>query len=505
MPLVNFLGYAPDLDSTTPGVITDCSFLIPSARGYQPAATPASVGLPALPGTLPACRGAAIVRKNDDSTRLFAGTANRLVEAGSSTWTPRGSSYALGSADRWRFAQFGDRTLAATKTSILQSITTATDFAQVTTTAPKGAIVETVNNFVFLLNVQDQGGIFDSADRPDGWWCGPKGNDGTGNWVPSVTTEAATGTLRSTPGPLTAGRRFGNQLIGYKLRSMYIATYVGAGVIWDWQLIPGEAGAMSQEAVVSVGTSEDPRHIFMGFDNFYSFSGGRAVPIGNVTPQGFMSPVRDAVFNELDFSVYYACQALHDPKKALVYFYYPTVVDGLNANKCVVYNYRTNRWGRDDRTVEAVTDYIAAGVSYGDLGSLYSTYADFPNQSYGTAFSSQDAPQPGIVDSTHTLKTLTGTPTNSSITTGDYGDPQMFTDLVRVIPQFLTAPESATFTHYTRDILSGMLVQRGTAQLSRGRFDVLASARWHRGKFDMVGNHEITGFTPISNPADGEE
>lgn len=500
-----FIGYAPDLDPTIPGVITDCIGLVPSPRGFRPAATPASTGQPALPGTLPACRGAALLRKTDDSTRLFAGTANRLVEQGSGTWTPRsGSTYSLGTANRWRFAQFGDRSLAAAKSEILQSLTTATDFAAVTSTAPKGAIVETVNNFVMLLNVNDQGGIFDSTDRPDGWWCGPKGNDGTGNWVPSVTTEAATGTLRSTPGPLTAGRRFGNQIVGYKLRSMYLGTYVGPPQIWDWQLLPGEAGAMSQEAVVNVGTAEDPKHIFMGFDNFYMFAGGRAVPIGNVTPEGFMSPVRDTVFDELATSVYYACQALHDPRKALVYFHYPSAVNGLITNKCVVYNYRTNRWGRDDRSIEAVVDYVAAGISYDQLGDFYATYDDLPEQSYDTAFVSAGAPQPAIFGTDHILKTLSGAPTTSAIITGDYGDPQTFFDLTRVVPTFLTAPTSATMTNYSRDILSSALVQRGSVALANGRFDVLSSARYHRARFDMTGDYEITGFEAYSQK-DGEK
>jgi hypothetical protein len=499
-----FIGYAPDLPPTTPGVMTDCAALIPSSRGYKPAATPASVGLPALTGTLPACRGAALVRKTDDTTRLFAGTVNGLFESGSATWTPRSSGvYALGSTNKWRFAQFGDRSLAAAKTEILQSLTTATTFANVTSTAPKGAIVETVNNFVMLLNVNDQGAIFDSADRPDGWWCGPKGNDGTGNWVPSVTTEAATGTLRSTPGPITAGRRFGNQMVAYKLRSMYLGTYVGPPVIWDWQLLPGEAGAMSQEAVANIGAADDPKHIFMGFDNFYMFAGGRAVSIGNVTEEGFMSPVRDTVFAELNASAYYACQALHDPRKALVYFYYPTI-NSITPDKCVVYNYRTNRWGRDDRTIEQVVDFIAAGTSYNDLGTSFSTYNDLPAQSYDVAFALQGAQLPAIFDTTHTLKTLTGTPTNSSITTGDYGDPQQFFDLVRVIPQFLTAPTSATMTNYSRDILSDVLTPRGATAMSSGRFDVLASARWHRAKFDMTGDYEITGFDAQSSE-DGEE
>jgi hypothetical protein len=75
-----------------------------------------------------------------------------------------------------------------------------------------------------------------------------------------------------------------------------------------------------------------------------------------------------------------------------------------------------------------------------------------------------------------------------------------------VIPQFLIAPTSATLTHYSRDVLSAALSQRGLVELMNGRFDVLASARWHRGKFDMVGDHEITGFTPqTSDDEDAQE
>lgn len=499
--MIPFLGYAPDLDPTIPGVMTNCAGIVPSAKGFKGAPTPVSVGLPALSA---ACYGAAAVRKTDDSTRLFAGTASDLYEAGSSTWTPRsGTISGLGTSNRWRFAQFGDTSLAAAKTEVLQFLTSGSAFANCTSTAPKGSIVETVNNFVFLFDVNDQGNIYDNADRPDGWWCAPKGSDGTGNWVPSVTTEAATGVLRSTPGKITAARRFGHQIVAYKLRSMYLGTYFGQPTIWDWQLIPGEAGALSQECVVNVGTPEDPKHIFMGFDNFYTFSGGRATPIGNVTPQGFMSPLKDTVFGELNAQYYYACTAMHDVKNALIYFFYP-VNSAITPDKCVVYNYRTNRWGRDDRTIEQVVEYISSGLTYDALGSSYATYNDLPNQPYDIAFVTQGAASPAVFDTTHTLKTLTGTSISSSITTGDYGDPQMFTDISRVIPQFLTAPNSANMVNFYRDILSDSLTTGATTAMASGRFDVLRSARWHRARFDMMGNHEITGFTPQSSQ-DGEE
>lgn len=499
--MIAFLGYAPDLDSTIPGVMTNCAAVVPTTKGFKAAPIPQSVGQPALSA---ACYGAALVRKTDDTTRLFAGTASTLVEAGSATWTPRsGTISGLGTTNRWRFAQFGDTSLAVAKTEILQFITSGTAFAAATSTAPKGSIIETANNFVLLFDVNDQGGIYDSSDRPDGWWCGPKGSDGTGNWVPSVTTEAATGVLRSTAGKITAGRRFGNQIVAYKLRSAYLGTYVGSPTIWDWQLIPGEAGALSQECVVNIGTPEEPKHLFMGWDNFYSFAGGRIVPIGNMTDAGFFSPVRDTVYRELNVQYYYACMALHDAKNTLVYFFYPTG-SAITPDKCVVYNYRTNRWGRDDRTVEQVVDYSSAGITYDALGTSYGTYDVLPDAGYDVAFATVGSPLPAIFDTAHVIKTLSGSGNMGSITTGDYGDPQAFSDLYRVIPQFLDAPDSANMVSYYRDLLSDDLTTGETVPYASGRFDMLRSARWHRARFDMVGYFEITGFTPYSNEG-GEE
>jgi hypothetical protein len=496
-PLVPYVGYAPDLDSTTPGVFTNCASIEPTVKGFRGARSPVSVGLPALAAQ---CFGSVAVRKTDDTTRLFAGSTSKLYEGASSSWTDRsGTAYSLGTSNRWRFAQFGDTSLAVAKTEKLQFLTTASTFAAATSTAPKASIVETVNNFVFLFDVNDQGGIYDSSDRPDGWWCGQKGSDGTSDWTPSVTTEAATNNLRSTAGKITAGRKFGYQIVVYKLRSMYVGTYVGAGAggaIWDFQLIPGEgAGALSQEVVVNVGTEDDPKQIIMGPDNFYSFAGGRPVPIGN--------PIKDTVFAELNTQYYYACTAAHDPRAKTVRFYYPVGSSNM-PEKCVVYNYLTGKWGRDDRSIEAAVEYVSGGITYDSLGSSYSTYADFPDQPYDIAFIAQGAAVPAIFDATHTLKTLSGASASSSITLGDYGDPQIFSTLKRVIPKFLSAPTTASFVHLYRDVLSSTKTQGATVSISGGRFDVLKSSRWHSGRIDMTGDHEIAGMW-ADQEQDGEE
>jgi hypothetical protein len=283
---------------------------------------------------------------------------------------------------------------------------------------------------------------------------------------------------------------------------MYLGTYVGQPVIWDWQLLPGEAGALSQEVVVNIGTPEDPKHCIMGFDNFYIFAGGRAVPIGNVTPSGFMSPVKETVFGELNLQYYYAAKALHDAKNSLVYFFYPVASSNM-PDKCVVYNYRTNRWGRDDRQIEAALDFYDTGTTYDALGTSYATYNDLPALPYDLAFAAQGAPRPGIFNASHRPQTLTGAAVTTSLTLGDYGSENGHLTVRSVRPRFLTAPTAATFVNFYRDVLSASLTTDQSTPIANGRFDFLRSAHWHRGRIDMTGDWELPGME-YDAVADGE-
>jgi hypothetical protein len=479
--VIKLIGYGPDLAGTTTGVLTNCSAFIPSLKGMEGAPSPQTQSLPALAA---ACRGAAVLRKLDNTTRFMAGSATALYEGGASSYTDRtrasGGAYGLGANDRWRFAQFGDSSLAAAKTDILQ-VSTSGAFANAAANAPKAAVVETVNGFVFLFDVVDQATIFDGLERPHGWWAART----TSTWTPSIANEAYTGSLTSSPGKIRAGKRFGDRIVAYKDRSMFLGVYVGeAG--WEFVELPGEAGAVSQEAVVDVGTSDNPKHVFMGFDNFYEFDGARAIPIGG--------PVKETVFTELNKSYSFACMALHDRINSRVYFYYP-VASAVTCDKCVVYNYRTGMWGRDDRTVEMVVEYVSSGISYDDLGSSYSTYADFPTTPYDFAFWTAGFPTPAIVNSSHVVQTLTGNSTTSSMTTGDFGSDQIVSLFSRAQPMFLTKPSSATMTNYYRSNLGDSLTTDSTATMdSKGRFDITRADNWHRALFEFTGPVELPGL-----------
>lgn len=468
---MKLIGYAPDVDQTIEGVITECSAFVPSEKGMQAAPSAQSSNTDALDA---ACFGAAAVRKLDNSFRLIAGTKTNLFELTSTTWTDRtraSGDYTLGDDNFWRMAQFGNTTLAVAKSDTLQ-YSESTDFADVTD-APKASIVETVNNFVFLFDTDDT----TFGDSPNRWWCAAQNT--YDDWVPAIATQCATGILTSAPGRIFAGKRFGSQIVVYKERAMYIGTYAGAPVIWDFQQIPGEAGCNSQEAVVNIGTADNPVHIFMGADDFWRFDGARPVPIG--------APVRKTVYADLDADYANRIKTLHDRINSRIYFYYPSRAGNGAVDSCVVYHYRENRWGRDDRTIEAALEYLAGGITWDTIP--YPTWDDIPtNISWDSPFWTSGNPTPGVFNSAHELLSLDGVAEDSSFTTGDLGDDDNFFLLQRVKPKWLTKPTSATMTNYYKNAEGDALTTGATTDMNQSRFDVLQSARMHRLQFNTVGD-----------------
>lgn len=471
------IGFGPDLDPTTPGVLTDCSNLLPLVRGYGAAPSPASVGLPALAA---ACRGFAVVRKLDDTNRLIAGTATNLYERSSATWTDvSGGSTFTGSADvRWRFAQFGDVTIVTNRADPVQASISGA-FAALAGTPPKAAICETVAGFVMLFDVNDA--TFGYGDNPDRWWCSGLYNHAT--WSPSTATQAATGRLFDTPGKVTAGRRLGSNIVAYKEKSMYLGIYQGPPFVWGWTLISSDIGCISQEACVNIGTA----HIFASYDDFYLFDGTQPVSIGD--------QVREWYQRTLNLSYKHRMVALHDRARSIVMFYFPSTASATgDPDIGLAYNYRKGEWGRADLNVEAAAEYVSAQITYDGLGTLFSTYDSLPAIAYDSPFWTAATFVPGIIDTSHQVMALNGAAGSSSLTTGDVGSDAGVTFASRVSPRFLTTPTTGSLTSYSREYMGASLSTRKTASMTRGRFDLLQSARWHRVKLDFTGTMEISGL-----------
>lgn len=475
--LVQLLGFAPDADPSVMGVITNAAGILPSLKGIKGAPSPVASGMATLAAT---CVGAALLTKLDSTTRLFAGAPQKIYEAGASTWSDvsRAATYTTAVSGVWRFAQQANVSFASNGADTIQASVSTGAFSCIAG-APIASIVETVGKFVFAINT--------STNAHGVQWSAL--GDYT-SWAASVATQAGSDNLTATAGGNTAGRKFGNTIVIYKKNSMFLGVYAGPPTVWEINVnqIPGDVGALSQEVVVNIGTPDNPKHIFMGESDFYVYDGSRPIPIGT-------NRVKQEVFGALIQSKSGACKALHDKKNSLVYFYYPTS-ETNQPNSCRVYNYRTDKWGVDDRQIEATVDYVAAAVSYDGLGALYATYDVFPNQSYDTAFLGATQTQPALFTTSHVLKTLTGPAGATSLTTGDIGDDAKMTLATRVWPRFIQAPTTAMLTNYYKLASGDALTADNSVTLSSGRFDFLREARWHRLQFDFTGDWEMSGFAP---------
>lgn len=472
MSMTPFTGFRPDLDPTTPGIIVNCDDLIPTTKGFK--AMPSSVA-PALPALAAACVGGAVVSKLDGTTRLIVGTSTKLYEGASTSWTDRSRVGDYSATTVWRFCQFGDTTLATNKADVLQASSSAA-FADISG-APKASLIDAAAGFVMLAATNDAG----FGDSPDRWWCSSYQDATSGTaWTTSVVTQCTSGRLVDAPGPILAMKALGADFVAYKQNSMFIARYVGAPSVFNWLQIPGEIGCWSQEALVNIGSA----HVFIGHDNIYEFDGSRPVPIGDEIKEWF--------FADLSKPYRYLISGLHEKSASRVWFFYPSGT-ATSLNAAIVYNYITRRWGKVSLNVEIPIAYLSGLITFDGLGAIYSTFNDLPNVAFDSPFWMQSAQIPSIIDTAHTLQTLTGASAGCSITCGDIGDDTQLSLISRSRPRFIQSPTSGTMTNYYRDNLGDALTTDATTTMNSGKFDVLRNARWHRLKYDFVGDCEIVG------------
>lgn len=350
-------------------------------------------------------------------------------------------------------------------------------FADLSATAPKAGIVCVNGNQAFAFNFNGMG----LGDVPEGWACSALGD--ITNWTPSTATQCVAGYLRSSPGPITAGKPLGSLMVAYKKDSMYLGQYVGAPEAWDWQQLPGQIGTACQEAVVNIGTA----HYFIGPDDFYVFDGTRPAPLN--------SPIRQWFFESLDQAYAHKICSTYDRQAKRIFWWFPTVGSFGVPSKCVVLNVKTGQWGRMDGAIEAAAEYYTPGVTFDSLGTLYSTYESLPtNISFDSPYWTAGGAVIAAFGTDHKAYTYSGTPVSSSITLNHIGDNVSFSTLSRIKPRFLVSPTSGVLTYSYSDSDASTFTQNLTSTLYNSAFDLIWSAQWHKVKLDLTGPVQVSGF-----------
>lgn len=464
-------GFAPDLDPETPGILTDCDAIIPTLQGLSAANSPASAGLATLSATPTSAYGTELL---DGTRRLFVGTATKIFEASGTAWIDRSRAGDYTGAERKRFTTFGNIVLEGNKSEIIGAASPGAGFVDIAG-SPAAKIIFSVSGFVMAFDTND--GVF--GDRPDGWWCSGLRDHTT--WAPSAATQAANGRLIDSPGSIRAGAALGNDAVAYKPTSLYLGRYVGPPVIWAWQRIPGDIGCSGAESLVVV----DSRHFFVGPNDFFVFDG--------TVPRPLEAPLREFFFADLNLPFRDKIYGTVDVPRGLIYWHYPSIRSTSGAlDSLVVYNYRTNQWGKQALSIDVPLVYFSAQVTYDGLGSLYTTYDDLPNISYDSPFWLQSQTLPAVFQSSG-LYTLTGTPGTWSLTTGDFGDVTGWGFMNRFTPRWRLTPSTATATNFHRETLGDTRTADSTVAMSRKRFDFHRSARWHSVTVTGSGSMTMNG------------
>lgn len=481
------LAYFPDAPESTPGLLVSVQ-AIPTTRGYGGAPSAVSAGFAALAA---ACTGAALLARLDGTVRQIAGTQTKLYEGSGGVWTDvsRVGNYVTGDV-KWRFAQFGNTTLAISKAIQLQ-FSNSGAFANVSN-SPKAALMESVGPFIILANCDDTGtGLATGfGDQPNRWWTSPSFAPTT-SWTPATSTSCASGLLVSAPGEITALKRLGDTCIAFKDRAMYVGQLTGGPDVIRWDLVPGEIGTANNEAVVSIG----PLLYFIGSDDIYSFDGSRPVSVG----QG----IKETFFAELNKAYAYKIEGQHDFQKQCIWWHFPSG-SSTTLNDVIVFNYVTGKWGRTLLDVECAVPAVTSQITFDTLGNFFATFDDLPATAYDSPFWQAGAPVMSVIDTTHTLQTLTGASSNFRVKTGYVGDDQQVSTCIRVLPRWGIKPLTATITPRTVMALGDTEVTGSTWPINGNRFDVLQSARYHGFEIACTGEVELQLLTPTL-VGDGDE
>lgn len=479
------LGFTPDAARTAEGIITDCSGIIPYQSGMEAAPSQVDAGYSALAA---AAVYGVVYTKLDGSNRIFAATGDRIYELVGSTWTDRsagGSAYTTTAS--WTSTQFGDATIFAGGTANTLQASTAGAFAAISG-APKAKIVFSV--------VTGAGGFVIAANTDstvDTWECSGL-NDHTA-WTDSTATQSNSGRLLGNDqGAITAGCEFGDAALIFKARTMFVGRYVGVPDTFQWYEVPGGAGCVGPNAycvVPGVGV------FFVGPDQFWLFDGARPIPLADNQLRQWFYTYSNA--NERD-----NIRVVFEAIKNRIWVFYASSNSTGALDAYLVYHLVSKQWGKGSMTIEAPLIFIQPSIT---MDNVTGTMDDPTLPDMDSGYWNPSARYLAVINSSHKLATLTGTPSASWFVTEDFGDEWRASHLIGMRLRYETVPSSATATGYTLDeagdsaTLAGTISASDTPSGALNKFDLRQRGKFHRVRFDFTGNVRIIGKQPKLLPA----
>lgn len=482
--MIPFTEYTPDQpEFQNPGSSVMTNVLPRTAGSYGPAPQAS-----ATTGALSArCQGAAYVRDNASNVWGFAGDVSKLYKnvAGSTSWVDvsKSGGYATGTDERWSFALYGERVIAANYTDPIQSyvMNSSSAFANLSSGAPKARYMAIVRDWLMVANTSDP---IDGAMPQRLWWSAI--DDPTNFPTPGSATAAQ---LQSDYNDLAGdggciqglvGTLSGADVAIFQEKLIWRGQYVGPPVVFAFTKVEGARGTPAPGSIVVVGGIV----YYLADDGFYAFDGMQSVPIGR-------GKVDKTFWADVAVQYLFRITAAVDPVNKIIYWAYPGPQNASGTpNRILAFNYDLGRWSKLEQSVEVMARALSTGYTLDQLdqfGTLETLAFSLDSRAW-----TGGALNLACFDTSHKLALFAGAPLAATMETSEANiNDKGLTHLSRVWP--MVDATDAQITIGSRNRLAdsvtwgsavsmtsttGSCPVRNTAVYQRARITIPANSNW---------------------------
>lgn len=443
------IGFAPDLDPTTPGAVIEGTGFVGSTRGIK--GSPSWRKVASLYDR--AQYGAAVDALMVGGGDIFIATSTHVIRAQDTVTiqvtdvTPSGYTGGLhvsfkrfgayiilaGHANSWHWL-YGSAS-AFTAMSVAQSVS--------------------FPHYSFYVRAyQNEWFTSDIGDATD--------------WTIGVGSQAQSGTFADSDGNFYEGESLGQYAVMYKSSAIWIGRYVGAPLYWAWEKVPSGDGCTWPGSLLALKDA----HYYFGEEDIYRYTLGRPESIGG--------PVKRWLFDTL-YHGNYRARVAYEPVNELIYWFVGGDTSEVFTD-VLTYHIPTARFGRDFSNAEAV---VRTTLRWNESQAQPSLSPRIYMIRSGELF---------VAD---------GAPGAASLTMAQYGNDDNDIQINRVRARFSSRPEIGGATHSVRDYLDGDVLSQKTSTDPNGRYDFGMSGKWHQDVISVSGDWEMLAYGALMPQREG--
>jgi hypothetical protein len=480
--IVDFGEWMPDLGNFNNPGATEAKNCISLQNRYRPFASFSEFtnALAAI------CKGAFAYRDAAGNVTIFAATRTKIYKLNNLSWVEvtRGASttptnYATAADGFWDFLSFGNLVIATNYTDDIQvyNISSATEFSQLSATAPRCRRFFILANFLVTLDVVDGDGATGYRVR----WSPLANPAGTWGSFPT-TTQADFQDIYGGDFANVAGVAISNNVgIIIQEKAIWRMEYVGGAQIFNIQKIEDARGSIANRSVIGNGRSV----FYLGEDGFYEFDGGSSIPIGQ-------NKVDKWFFENFDETYDYNITSAVDSINKIVLWAFPSIeATGGVCDKIIVFNWIDRRWTLINATTELLFQYLSLGYTLDGLDTLYSSIEDIPFSLDSRVWTGGKTIF-GAFDGSHKLGSFNGSPLTATITTPEIRPNPNGRSVIKSVISYIEGGSSSCRLAYRNDLASSITYTAATSKNPyTGEYDFDVNATFFRAEFTISGSWDV--------------